>query len=93
MYMQDFLQHVIYTYTNKLKNGCSETMWAVQKNNLFSEGVIWRVILPSARVISEGISYHYWLVVEPTPLKNMLVKLGIFPQIGMNMKNIWSFTN
>ena len=29
-----------------------------------------------------------WLVVEPTHLKNMLVKMGIFPKIGMKIKNI-----
>ena len=29
-------------------------------------------------------------MVEPTHLKNILVKLGIFPQIGMNMKNTWN---
>ena len=28
----------------------------------------------------------YWLVVEPTHLKNMLVKLGSFPQVGFKIK-------
>jgi len=27
-------------------------------------------------------SVFIWLVVEPTPLKNMLVKMGIFPKYG-----------
>ena len=27
-----------------------------------------------------------------THLKNMIVKLGIFPQIGMKIKNIWVAT-
>ena len=31
-----------------------------------------------------------WLVVEPTYLKNMLVKLDYFPKVGMNIKNIWN---
>ena len=32
-----------------------------------------------------------WLVVEPTHLKNMLVKLGSFPQIfGIKIKNPWN---
>ena len=34
-----------------------------------------------------------WLVVEPTHLKNMLVKLEIFPKFrGENSKNIWVAT-
>ena len=33
---------------------------------------------------------NLWLVVEPTHLKNILVKLGIFPQIGMNIINVWN---
>ena len=35
-------------------------------------------------------SYIFWLVVEPTHLKNMLVKMGIFPKIGVNIKHIWN---
>ena len=34
-----------------------------------------------------------WLVVEPTYLKNMLVKLDYFPKVGMKIKNIWVATN
>ena len=34
-----------------------------------------------------------WLVVEPTPLKNMTVKMGIIPNVrGENSKNIWVAT-
>ena len=29
-----------------------------------------------------------WLVVEPTHLKNMLVKIGNLPQIGVKIKNV-----
>ena len=35
---------------------------------------------------------HHWLVVEPTHLKNMLVKLGITsPRYGMKHEKIWMF--
>jgi len=30
----------------------------------------------------------FWLVVEPTHLKNMLVKLEIFPEIGVKIKKM-----
>ena len=32
---------------------------------------------------------HHWLVVS-THLKNMLIKLETFPQIGVKIKNIWN---
>ena len=31
-----------------------------------------------------------WLVVEPTQLKNMLVKLEIFPKLGVKIKHVWN---
>ena len=34
-----------------------------------------------------------WLVFEPTPLKNMIVKLEIFPNFrGKRLNNIWVAT-
>ena len=33
------------------------------------------------------ISHHYWLVVEPTPLKNMS------SSVGMIIPNIWNIKN
>ena len=30
----------------------------------------------------------HWVVVEPIPLKNMLVKNGSFPQVGVKIKNV-----
>ena len=32
----------------------------------------------------------FYLVVERTHLKNMLVKIGSFPQVGMKINNIWN---
>ena len=35
--------------------------------------------------------FIFWLVVEPTHLKNMIVKLEIFPKVrGEKSKNIWN---
>ena len=33
---------------------------------------------------------HIWLVVEPTHLKNMLVKLDYFTKDRMKIENIWN---
>ena len=30
--------------------------------------------------LGDGISFFFWLVVEPTQVKNMIVKLEIFPK-------------
>ena len=46
--------------------------------------------IPCIRYI---FTYIYWLVVEPTQLKNMIVKRGIFPNFrGENNKHIWVAT-
>ena len=37
-----------------------------------------------------GQMEYDWLVVEPTHLKNMLVKMGNLPQIVVKIKNIWN---
>ena len=38
--------------------------------------------------------FQHWLVVEPTHLKNMLVKMDHFPQIfGMEIQKIFELTS
>ena len=39
----------------------------------------------------EGRLIFFWLVVEPTHLKN-ISQIGSFPQVGPNIKNIWVAT-
>ena len=46
--------------------------------------------LASYLVKSNDMNIINWLVVEPTHLKNMLVKLESFPQVGVKMKNMWN---
>ena len=37
----------------------------------------------------KNILIIFYVVIEPTHLKDMIVKMGIFPQIGMNIKKIF----
>ena len=44
----------------------------------------------SSYIILKGVTmFNHWLVVEPTPLKNMSQN-GNLPQIGMKIKNLWN---
>ena len=48
-------------------------------------------IIPALVQMEKKHSQQNWLVVEPTPLKNMLVKMGIFPNFrGENKKYGWN---
>ena len=51
----------------------------------------WRVGSISSWMVFEwGFSNVIWLVVEPTHLKNMLVKVDHYPQVGVKLKNVWN---
>ena len=41
------------------------------------------------KTFEDSVNTKNWLVVEPTHMKN-ISQIGSFPQIGVNIKNIWN---
>ena len=98
MILQVVFQEKIHVVTVSLATlwCCCDRFFLDGKTGGFSDGEKWRwppwfqslKVTDFAKIALE-VKDYYWLVVQPTHLKN-ISQNGNLPQIGVKIKNIWN---